>query len=105
MAYLKAHYTNHYMKYLLSMVIGNEIKTKDYINECKLNNIKILKPDINLSSIEYLIENGNIRFPLTSIKSVGLVACKTIIEEREKSKYIDFLDFVSRTYSKGLGEF
>ena len=104
MAYLKAHYTNHYMKYLLSMVIGNEIKTKDYINECKLNNIKILKPDINLSSIEYLIENGNIRFPLTSIKSVGLVACKTIIEEREKSKYIDFLDFVSRTYSKGVNK-
>ena len=36
MAYLKAHFKNYYMKYLLSMVIGNEVKTKEYINECKL---------------------------------------------------------------------
>ncbi|MBQ3475243.1 MAG: DNA polymerase III subunit alpha [Bacilli bacterium] len=102
MAYLKAHYSNHYMKYLLSMVIGREEKTKEYINECKLNKIKILKPDINISTDTYLIEHEDIRFPLTCIKNVGQVACKTIIEERKKKKFVDFLDFIGRTYNKGI---
>ena len=104
MAYLKAHYTNYYMKYLLSMVIGNDIKTKEYINECKQNNIEILKPDINRSSNIYLIENNRIRFPLSSIKNVGSIASNTIIKERENGEYKDFLNFVSRVYKKGINK-
>ena len=37
-------------------VIGNEPKTKIYLSEIKQNNIKILPPDINLSSNKYKIE-------------------------------------------------
>ena len=104
MAYLKAHYKNYYMKYLLSMVIGNEIKTKQYINECKLNNINILKPDINKSSNMYIIQNNSIIFSLSSIKNVGSVISNTIVKERENGLYYDFLDFVSRTYKKGVNK-
>ena len=104
MAYLKAHYKNYYMKYLLSMVIGNEIKTKEYINECKLSNIEILKPDINKSENYFVIENNRIRFSLSSIRNVGVVLCNTIIKERENGLYKDFLDFVSRTYKKGVNK-
>ena len=104
MAYLKAHYKNYYMKYLLTMVIGNDIKTKDYINECKLNNIEILKPDINKSYTEYVIENNKIRFPLSSIKNVGQISSSTIIEERKKGEYLDFISFVSRVYNKGINK-
>ena len=104
MAYLKAHYTIYYMKYLLSLVIGNEIKTKEYINECKLNNIEILKPDINLSEDKYVIQNNRIRFPLSSIKNVGMVATKIIVDERKNGKYTDYFDFVARTYSKGINK-
>ena len=78
MAYLKAHYPSHFMKYLLSNVIGNEIKTKEYINECKLNNINVLMPDINLSEKEYSLEGNNIRFPLSSIKNIGVTLSSTI---------------------------
>ena len=104
MAYLKAHYKNYYMKYLLSMVIGNEVKTKEYINECKLSNIEILKPDINKSENNFVIENNRIRFSLSSIRNVGVVICNTIVKERENGLYKDFLDFVSRTYKKGVNK-
>lgn len=104
MAYLKAHYSNYYMKYLLSMVIGNEIKTKEYINECKLNKIEILNPDINLSSINYTIENNKIRFPLSAIKNIGNVICKKIIDERKNGIYKDYLDFVSRVYKLDINK-
>lgn len=104
MAYLKSHYSIYYMKYLLSLVIGNEIKTKEYINECKLNNIEILKPDINLSEDKYVIQNNRIRFPLSSIKNVGMVATKIIIDERKNGLFKDYFDFVLRTYSKGINK-
>lgn len=105
MAYLKAHYPSHFMKYLLSNVIGNEIKTKEYINECKLNNINILMPDINLSDREYTIENNSIRFPLSSIKNIGATISGIIIEERlTNGKYLDFIDFVTRVYSRGVNK-
>ena len=35
MAYLKAHYRIYFMKHLLTMVSGNDVKTRQYINECK----------------------------------------------------------------------
>ncbi len=94
MAYLKANYYNVFMKHLLSMVIGSEIKTREYINICKIN---ILKPDINISELDYIINNGNIVYPLTNIKSIGLSVASSIIKERKKAKFRDIFDFVSRT--------
>ena len=104
MAYLKTYYSKEFMKSLLSSVIGSEIKTKEYIYESKLLNIDILKPDINLSTNEYLIEEFGIRFPLTSIKNVGINAVNTIIEERKKGKFKDIFDFVKRTYGKSINK-
>ena len=104
MAYLKAHYPSYFMKYLLSNVIGNEIKTKEYIDECKLNNINILMPDINKSNKEYTLEDKGIRFPLASIKNIGSTISNTIIEERSNGEYKDFIDFITRTYSKGVNK-
>ena len=93
MAYLKAHYYNVFMKNLLSMVIGSEIKTREYINICKLN---ILKPDINISDMDYIIYNDSIVYPLTNIKNVGNVNASIIVEERKKGKFKDIYDFISR---------
>ena len=104
MAYLKAHYPNYFMKYLLSMVIGNEIKTKEYINEIKQNGFEVLKPDINKSELEYVLENDNIRFPINAIKNVGQISCVEIIKERKNSEYIDFFDFVKRCYGKSINK-
>ena len=104
MAYLKAHYPSYFMKYLLSNVIGNEIKTKEYIDECKLNNISILMPDINKSDKEYTLEEKGIRFPLASIKNIGATVSNQIIEERNNGEYKDFTDFLVRNYSKGVNK-
>ena len=93
MAYLKAHYYSVFMKNLLSMVIGSEIKTREYINICKLN---ILKPDINISDMDYIIYNDSIVYPLTNIKNVGNINASLIVEERKKGNFKDIFDFISR---------
>ena len=96
MAYLKAHYPLLFMKQLLSMVIGNEEKTKEYIYECKKNNIKILPPSINLSEESYIIYNNSIVFPFSNIKNIGISNVKTILNERSKGKFKDIFDFIKR---------
>ena len=73
---------------------------KDYIYEVRLNNIKILDPDINLSTNHFEVENKGLRFPLSSIKSIGYNIVNNILDERNKGKFKDIFDFVSRTYSK-----
>lgn len=102
MAYLKAHYPKYFMKSLLSMVIGSEVKTKEYIYECRLNNINILKPDIGISKAYYTIEELGIRYPLSNIKGLGSTAVKAILDERDKNKFVDIYDFVRRTYGKSV---
>lgn len=103
MAYLKANYNKYFMKSLLDNVIGTVI-TKEYIYEAKINDIKILNPDINNSGKQYKVENSGLRFPLSCIKNVGENAINKIIEEREKRKFEDIFDFVNRTYSKQVNK-
>ena len=102
MAYLKAHYKEYFMKSLLTHVMGSELKTKDYIYECKLIQIELLAPDINISENEYLISNHSLRYPLSGIKGIGNSISSIIIEERKNGKYLDIFDFVKRTYSKNI---
>jgi len=101
MAYLKAHYYSVFMKNLLSMVIGSDVKTNEYINSCK-SKIKIVKPDINISEVDYKIINNEIIFPLTNIKNVGHASAFAIVEERKKGKFKDIFDFFSRCYGKSV---
>ena len=101
MAYLKAYYPKQFMKSLLSMVIGSEIKTKEYIYECKMNNINILPPDINKSTNDYIITKTGIRFPLNNVKNLGLNSVKMILEARTHS-FKDIYDFVGKCYPKAV---
>lgn len=98
MAYLKAHYPKVFMKHLLTNFLNNENKTREYIYECRLNKVEILKPDINYSSDTYNIETKGIRIPLTAIKGISQTLVKQIMEERAKEKFVDVYDFFARTY-------
>jgi len=104
MAYLKAHYTKYFIANLLNNVIGSEIKTKDYMLEAKLNKIKILEPDINISSNKYTTSKDGIICPLSIIKNIGVMVSTEIIKERENGEFTSFLDFVKRTYSKTVNK-
>lgn len=101
MMYLKVIYPKIFYSSLLNINIGSVTKTKEYIDEAKSLNIKIVKPDINTSSYDYYI-NNDIIMPLRVIKNIGDVVSLEIFEERKKSPYQDFFDFVSRIYNKNI---
>ena len=100
MAYLKAHYHEHFMKCLLSQAIGSSIDTSNYIDECKNENIKILNPNINESTNNYIVTNNGILYPLNNIKNIGSLVASSIIEERKNGLYKDIYDFIKRTDRK-----
>ena len=104
MAFLKTYFFKYFETAILNNVIGNETKTKVYISEIKQNGIKLLPPDINLSTDKYIIEENNIRCPLSIIKNVGTSVSKEIIENRKMSPYKDFIDFVKRNYSTTINK-
>ena len=105
MAYLKANYPVYFIANLLNMSIGSDIKTKEYIDEAKLKDIKIFKPNINVSMDYYVIKDKALLLPLNSIHNVGGAAVTEIIKERvENGRFTDFFNFVARTYGKSVNK-
>ena len=103
MAFLKTYFFKYFMACLLSNVIGSDFKTKSYINECRSNNIKVVGPDINISTNKYEIINDDIVCPISIIHGVGTVGCNDIINIRKDGEFIDFIDFIKRVYKVNIG--
>ena len=72
--------------------------------EAKANKIEIIKPTINKSSSKYIIENNQIIYPISNIKSIGSVVSDTIRRAKEQGPFTDIYDCFSRLYIAGLGK-
>ncbi len=99
MTYLKVNYYDMFMTVLMSNVIGNSQTTFDYIQDVKRHQIRVLPPDINLSTDRYELSKEGIRLPLTQIKNLGKVLVSKILEERHEATFKDYQDFKLRLKS------
>ncbi|MBQ8043563.1 MAG: DNA polymerase III subunit alpha [Clostridia bacterium] len=104
-AWLKVHYPAEFMAATMNSFLGNLDKVPEYIAECKLLGINVLRPDINESYARFAVINGNIRFALASIKNIGEAAIEQITEERKKNgKYKSFVNFLERVQSERVNK-
>ena len=95
--YLKAHYPVEFMAALLNSEITSIDGIVKFIDECKVQNIEVLKPNINKSGTYFKVEDGKIRFALAAVKNVGEAVIDSIVEEREKNgEFEDIFDFCER---------
>jgi len=101
MAYLKANYIDMFQVNTLNMNLKSNGKIKDVIDEAKGRGLDIVKPDVNISSEVYKIENGKLILPLTAIKGVAREQSKTIINAQP---YDDFFDFFKKVYNRGVNK-
>ncbi len=96
-AYLKCLYPEAFMAALISSVMGDNDKVASYINNCTQKGIKILPPDINKSDSDFTVEDGAIRFGLTTIKNVGEGFVRHCVDERKNNgDFKSLRDFAER---------
>jgi len=100
-AYLKARYPVEYMAALLSVERHNTEKVGLLIAECRRMEIEVLPPDVNLSGLDFTIEEpedgtSTIRFGMGAVKNVGEGPVETILAAREAGPFRDLDDFCRR---------
>ena len=102
-AYLKAHYPVEFMCAVMSLDMTNVDKLLLYKEECKKMGFKVLPPDINKSDADFDVEDGNIRYALAAIKSVGAANMEAIAADRHAhGPYKDVSDFIHRIDAKQI---
>ncbi len=99
MAYLKANYAEAFQVNTLNMNIKSEAKIKDVIEDARSKGFKVVRPSINGSKVEYVIQDGSIILPLTAIKNISSSVSTTVVGN---APYEDFFDFFKKTYKKGI---
>ena len=95
MAYLKANYPLYFYVALLDSLLMDENKITMYIKEIKRKNIGILKPDINKSTNNFMVNYGKILCPLNMIKGISSDIVHKIISARE-TKFDDIYNFFEK---------
>ena len=96
-AYLKYYYPVEFMAALMTSVIENPPKVAEYIYACRQMDIKLLPPDINKGEASFSVDEGNIRYGLAAIKSVGRPVIEAIVQDRnENGTFKNLEDFIER---------
>ena len=98
MAYLKANYPLYYYLSLLNTTNPNDEKTKMYLREMKKHDLKINKPDINKSNLNYIISYNTVYLPFSIIKGISNIIADKIISVRGNG-FTDIYDVFTKLVS------
>lgn len=95
-AYMKANFPVEFMAAVMTAEYGDSDKIAAAMEECKKMGIAVLPPDVNKSGVGFTIEdleNGQgIRFGLSAIKNVGILAIESIIKARVNGSFKSMVD-------------
>ncbi len=105
MAYLKLYFPSIFYSEVLTSPAGTSNSFNDYIKSAKANNIKIIKPNINISTMEFIPGKDYIIYPLSSIVGLNKMNVSKIIEDRNiNGKYLDIYDCICRLFKIGISK-
>ncbi len=95
MAYLKAKYPQEFYASILSNASTDEFHTT--LAEMKDIGLRVSVPDINKSTMSFVLTNNEIIFPLQAVKGIMTASATAIMKERtEGGLFKDIFDFVLR---------
>ena len=96
-AWLKAHYPTEFIAANLTTESGNSDKIKEFVDDIRRADMKILPPSVNHSMRYFGVEDGAIRYGLGAIKGVGTRVADAIAENRAvNGPYSNLDDFCER---------
>ena len=97
-AFLKAHHASAFIAASMSADMNNTDNIHLLYDDCELNNIKLIPPNINESDYRFVsIDEHSILYGLGAIKGTGLSAIEVILEDRKKNgPFNSLFDFAKR---------
>ena len=102
-AWLKAHYPAEFMAAMMSLDMDNTDKVKILFEDCLVNKMAVLPPDINQSAYRFEpvaeadgTRSKTIRYGLGAVKGSGQSAIEEILRAREEAPFTDLFDFCMR---------
>ena len=104
-AYLKANYPAEYIAACLTAVKRDKDRTAIFLSEARDMGVKVSTPDVNLSSSDFTVNDNEILFGLSAIRTVGDITADKIVLERESNgDFGSIEDFLSRIDSRSLNK-
>ena len=104
-AYLKANYPTEFFAATMTLDRGNTDKLGLFVSEARRSGIEVLQPSINASIVDFLPENGAIRYSMAALKNVGEQAVAHVVAEREANgPFKNLADFTGRFDPKMLNK-
>lgn len=98
-AWLKYYYPLEFMYATLKNEGDKDART-EYLIEAKRLGLRVMLPHVNLSDLDFSIQDGGIRFGLSNVKFISDNLGKKIIEYRPFQNYAEFAD---KVMEKGSG--
>ncbi|MCS6765930.1 MAG: DNA polymerase III subunit alpha [Candidatus Protistobacter heckmanni] len=97
-AWLKAHHPAEFMAANMSLAMDDTDKVKILFDDCKVNGLKVLPPDINSGAYRFEpVDKKTIRYGLGAVKGTGEAAIEEIIRARKQGgPFADLFDFCAR---------
>ncbi len=104
-AWLKYHYPQEFMASLMTSVIDVTSKIANYIQVCRQMGITVLPPDVNAGDGRFAVADGQIRYGMYAIKSIGRSVVDAIVSERAAGgPFRSLEDFLSRVSGKDVSK-
>jgi DNA polymerase III subunit alpha len=104
-AYLKANYPVEFLAATMTYDMGNTDKLYMFAQEARRSSIKVLPPSVNASHVDFLPEDGAIRYSLAALKNIGRGAVEEIAAERDaRGPFRAIGEFAERVNPKAINK-
>ncbi|WP_449375873.1 DNA polymerase III subunit alpha, partial [Bosea thiooxidans] len=100
-AYLKANYPVEFLAASMTLDMGNTDKLSEFRRDAERLGIKVERPAINRSGVEFDVAEGKIFYALGAIKGVGRAAVESVVTARQSGgPFRDLADLARRIDTK-----
>ena len=104
-AYLKANHPVEFLAASMTLDLSNTDKLAGFAEEARRMGVRLLTPDINASGVDFLPENGRIRYALSALKNVGTGVIRELEAERQRrGPFQDLADFARRLDARAFNK-
>jgi DNA polymerase III subunit alpha len=103
-AYMKANYPVEFLAASMTLDMGNTDKLAEFRAEAERLGIKVERPSINRSGVEFDVAGNTIYYALAALRGVGRQAVESVLSARAERPFADLVDFARRANPRAVNK-